>query len=187
MTDLESLWLELPSPDSTWMHDNGIAWTAAHRVGGLRWASVQYRRGGRFDLDPEGEAALIVPAWEDPPSTWRIIDCPLLIDLIAVDPARPRRFASYAGSAGLLGEAVLHEAKFWRCPLPVYRDPVGWLQSEGRGVVPLDPVRFALACIASPAIKLVGEDMHHGEQLQRMIDKARRFGWPSICIAKAAA
>lgn len=185
MTDLESLWLELPSPEPTLRRNNGITWAAAHRVGGLRWAGVRYERTGRFELNTEDAPALLIGCWQDPPSTWRSVPDPLLIDIVAVDPAQPRRYATYCGAAALLGEVCLHEARFFRRPLPVFRDPIGWLQAEGRGVVPLSATRFALAVTTIPEITLVGADLAHGRELKRMIDGIRYLGQPRIGVRSA--
>ncbi len=183
MTDLRNIWLTLPSPSPETMDRIGLTWTAAHKCGGVRWANVTYERGGRFDFDDHGEPALIVPAWIDPPSVWRDIDDPILEDLVAVDPDRPRRCATLRGNAAMLGEAALEEARWDRLPLPVFREPVSWLQAASGGVVPLDARRFVNAVSWAPAASLVCRDIDHGDAIDRLIDDALRDDRPKIGVA----
>jgi hypothetical protein len=183
MAPLIDNWLDIPSPPGDILAQIGVSWSATHKVGGVRWAGVQFRRSGRFEFDNNGDPALLIPAWIDPPSIWRNVDEPILEDIVAVDPAHPRRCATLHGDAAMLGEAALEEARWSNLPLPVFRDPVSWLQAAGAGAVPLDARRFVNAILGPPAVSLVCSDIDHGEAVDRMIDDALRGDRPNVLVA----
>jgi hypothetical protein len=167
MTDLLDLWLRLPSVDPVALDRFGIAFEAVQKVGGVR----------------QGRAGWVLPCYIEPPSIYRMVEDPALIDMVIFDPARPSHWKAQYGDGAFLGEEAYREALFDRRALPIYRDPMGWLRSGGQGVFPLDPVRFGLAVIGHPSLELVTEDLEHGRELKRLVERIPRLGLPRIMVA----
>jgi hypothetical protein len=90
----------------------------------------------------------------------------------------------------MLGEAQLDRARFTPLAdkahghglLRVFKNPMTWLKAGGAGVCPLDPPAFGRAMLGT-GIKLIAEDLQHGEQLDRAIRAAVRFALPTIQVA----
>lgn len=168
-SNLVDHWLALPSPDLAVLRRHGIPYKAAQLVGGVRRG-----RNGR----------MLVPVWDDPPSIYRSVDDPVLLAIIAIDPAQPDRWDIVAGDdhTAILGECVLREAVWYSEPLPVFRNPLSWLRSGGAGVCPLAWQRFAQEMLWHPEIELVAEDIETGDALKRAIDKAARIRKPRVSV-----
>jgi hypothetical protein len=143
MSDLIDRWLALPSRDYALLRRYGISFKAAQIVGGVRAA-----KDGR----------LILPVYDDPPSIYRSVEDPVLLALLAFDPADPDRWTLWPeGLAVMLGEAALREARYYNDLLPVYRNPLNWLRAGGGGVMPCDWPAFVHAVLWTPEIELVAE------------------------------
>jgi hypothetical protein len=170
VVDLCDLWLKLPGVDPVALDRYGVAFKAVQKVGGIR----------------QGKRGWLLPVYVDPPSIFRTVGDPVLEDVVAFDPARPSRYRTIYGAAVMLGEAAFEEARLYRLPLPIFKTPMGWLQAAGAGCCPLDAGAFARQMLGCD-LRLVAEDVAHGEDLQRIIDRARRILCPSIWIRKAAA
>ncbi|MQA76833.1 MAG: hypothetical protein GEU88_21565, partial [Solirubrobacterales bacterium] len=133
------IWLNLPGVDPVDLDRYGVTFRAAQLCGGIRAG-----KAGNW----------IVGCWVDPPSCWNWIDDPILEDLCVFHPDRPDRFRCvYNTGVAMLGEGQLDRARWYGTPLPVYRTPLGWLQSGGGGVFPLDARAFGRSVIGT-GIKL---------------------------------
>ena len=104
-------------------------------------ANIRPTRGDRFEFSDNGRPAIIVPAYDTIPG---MLDAnpaahvEHLVDLVAVDIDHPDRFRRRRGDAVVLGNAYLEIAGETCAPVPVFRNPLTWLQSGGNGVVVLD-------------------------------------------------
>lgn len=187
MTDLIDIWLKLPSPDPVMLDRIGVSFRASQKIGGVRKTHIRFGKRRLDALVPQTDAggapALIIPVFTDPPSLWRNIDDPALIDLVAFDPVRPNHWQTACGEGVMLGEAAYQEAMFDDLPLPVFKDPLRWLQSGGAGMFPLDPDRFAREVVGHPFLELVGEDLEHGVALARLIESTPRCDLPEVRVA----
>ena len=134
MRDLIETWLRLPSPDLATLRQHGIPYRATQIVGGVRQA-----RDGR----------LLLPCWIDPPSIYHAVDDPVLLGVVAFNPGAPDDWTLHPEDAGavMLGGGALHEAQYYGEPLPVFENPLRWVQAGGGGIFVLDwtvclPLRF---------------------------------------------
>lgn len=167
MRDAIDLWLSLPSPDPVALERMGISFRAAQMAGGVRQMAEEW----------------VLPCYIDPPSIWRTVDDPILTDLVAFNAAQPSQWRTAYGMGVMLGEAAFAEARFYKLPLPVFKNPMTWLQAGGAGVCILDPVRFGIAVVGYPALELVGEDLDHGRALRRLVNSIPRLSIPKVSIA----
>jgi len=73
----------------------------------------------------------------------------------------------------LLGRATLLGAEHWSAfrgaeAIPVYSDPLRWLQAERRGVAIVDE---GAAAEALDGCQLIAEDIRHGQRLRRLLTR----------------
>lgn len=128
-------------------------------------ATIRSMRDGRFEFTDEGLIAAIIPAYDTIPGMLdtnpeRHVEH--LTDLIAVDLAHPDRFSRRHGEALILGSAYLEIAAQEGEPLPVFRNPLVWLQAGGEGIVVLD-WKWARDLLLGH--ELIAEDVDLGNQL----------------------
>lgn len=167
MTDLLDIWLKLPGVDPVDLDRYCVTFRASQMVGGVR----------------QGKNGWLLPVYVDPPSCWHTVDDPVLLDFVCFDPAQPSRYRTIYGHGAMLGEEAFAEARIYHQPLPVYRTPMGWLQSGGAGACILDPIRFGIAVVGYPALEIVGEDLDHGRALRRLVNSIPRLSIPKVSIA----
>jgi len=104
-------------------------------------ATIRPTRDSRFEFVEDGLPAVIIPAYD---TIAGILDAnpeahvEHLVDLVAVDVDHPGRFWRRRGEALVLGAAYLDIAGHEGAPVPVFRNPMAWLQSGGVGIVVLD-------------------------------------------------
>lgn len=172
MTDLIAQWLDdrVPGVDPVDLDRYGVTFQAAQMIGGVR----------------QGRDGWVLPVYVDPPSCWHIVDDPILEDFVIFDPAEPSKWRTKYGQATMLGEEAAREARLGGTPLPVYRTPLAWLHAAGTGVVVLNPLAFGVAMLGDSRLRLVPEDVEHGEEMDRILDRATRVGRPSIWVRRAA-
>lgn len=180
---LLSLWVRLPSPPKTILDQVGLNWDAAQKLGGLRYARVTYG-DGEFHADPDGRPAILIGCWIDPPSLWREVAHPVLLDIVACDPQKSALWGCRYNTAGYLGHTVLDEARFFGKHLPVYKTPLAWLKARGAGVVPIEIKEFAFALLGVPEITIVCENIAHALEVKEAVDSLRDFGYPRIGALK---
>lgn len=166
MRDLIDIWLKLPSVDLAYLDSIGVSFYAAQTVGGVR----------------QGKCGLILPVYIDPPSIYRTVEKPALIDLVGFGPAQPSRWQTLRGDGVMLGEAGYREAIFDGLELPVFRDPLRWLQSGGAGVFPLDVDHFVREIIGQPFLVLAGQDLELSEGLTSSLKASPRVDLPEVRV-----
>jgi hypothetical protein len=117
---------------------------------------------GERGVEDDGEAALIFLARDATSEP---------LDLIAWEP-RSDRLGAWTGRAAVLGMDCLWAPRIgYDGALPVFKSPLAWLQAERAGVVIVDPER------AWPVLRdagmLMAETIDHGEELDRIFNRAR--------------
>ena len=189
MKDLINIWLNAPSPSDAELERLGVSFYASQKVGGLRMSNVRYgyRHLEAMVLRPGtnsgSEPALILPVFIDPPSIWRAVENPALIDLVAFDPQNPNRWQTARGEGVMLGEAAYWEAVNDDLELPVFRNPLEWVHAAGAGVFSLDGNSFNGAVIGRPFLRLVSRDTEHGEGMEAQLMRCPRVDLPEIRVA----
>lgn len=166
MRDLVDLWLRLPGVEPASLDRLGVSFYAAQIVGGVR----------------QGKCGLILPVYIDPPSIYRSVEKPALIDLVGFDPAQPSRWQTLRGDGVMLGEAAYQEAIFDGLELPVFRDPLRWLQHAGAGVFPLDVDRFVREIVGHPFLVLAGQGLELSEGLTNSLKASPRVDLPEVRV-----
>jgi hypothetical protein len=127
---------------------------SAEAFGPLVIANGFFKSDGRFDYDPWGQAILAVIVYGADEETP--------IDVAAVAMANPNRFGTRKGQAGLLGASFLRSRGDEPCAL--FRNPLEWLQHEGRGTCVLNAI-IAAPIIASFKGDLAAADVEHARWL----------------------
>jgi hypothetical protein len=94
-----------------------------------------------------------------------------IIDLVAFDPEIGLR-ATWLGQAFAINQASIWAPNLDRDPLPVWRDPIGWLKAKRQGIVLLRPEQAYLYLDHLPGV--IAEDVQHGEELERLLWTPRR-------------
>jgi len=92
-------------------------------------------------------------------------------DLVAFDP-EIGLLATWLGRAFAINEASIWEPNLDRDPLPVWRDPIGWLKAKRQGIVLLRPEQAYSYLDHLPGV--IAEDLQHGEDLERLLWTPRR-------------
>jgi hypothetical protein len=167
MRDLIDLWLRLPGANPADLDRLEVSFRASQIVGGIR----------------QGKRGLILPVFVDPPSIYRTVEEPALVDLVGFDPNRPSDYRPLYGNGVLLGEAAYREAIEDSQPLPVFRDPLAWLRAGGGGVVPLHLGQFINMLVGRPWLTLVGQDYAFSEALSDLFHQTPRQDLPEIRVA----
>lgn len=119
---------------------------------GPRWGNVRFD-GERFEVDPEGEGAFILPCCRDG----------LLHDLVAWTPSKT---ATRLRRESILNFGVLSTWHDHLVPLRVHRTVLGWLQSECHGVVILEP--DSAWDILWRFEHFIVDDIEHGIELEEL-------------------
>ncbi|MEP9348560.1 hypothetical protein [Xanthobacter sp. KR7-225] len=117
-------------------------------------ASARFFARRRWDYDPAGAPVLLLMARD----TFGDV-----IDVIAWPIARPEKWARISGRATILGEEHL-ACRLIDDPVPVFRTPLAWLASGGRGIVILDPVYAWRRLREGPPLS--GEDLAHARDIR---------------------
>ena len=143
-------------------------------------ATIRPARNGRFEFNENGLTALIIPVYDTIPGNLDanpIRHLEHLVDLVAVDLDHPDRYWRRRGEALVLGNAYLEIAGQEREPVPVFKNPMSWLQAGGAGICILD---WDYAHDLLLDHELIAEDLDLGNRLE---DALR----PDIWIKGAAA
>jgi len=141
---------------------------------GPAFASIQVA-DGRFQLDRDGDAkAFVIPVRVGNPLTAEVND-PIkavrhgtLIDLIALSPAYPNQWALRLGNATWLG--AIEPQFLMPEPVPIWRNPLGWLRNDCRGLVLLSRVRSEQYRVLTVCDSIVAEDERHAAELRGVLD-----------------
>jgi hypothetical protein len=128
----------------------GITLEAECRVGFVGWDRIATAGRTYFPM-PGGTPALIVGAWvSDEPGPYAADPDFVLADLIAFQSAEPDRWFYRRGDPfAVLGWRHLHLAHEHGRPVTLHRNPLEWLQHEGRGAVLLE---WAEHCLHAPEV-----------------------------------
>jgi hypothetical protein len=89
-----------------------------------------------------------------------------IIDLVAFDPEIGLR-ATWLGQAFAINEESIWEPNLDGDPLPVWRDPIGWLKAKRQGIVLLRPEQAY--SYLDHLFGVIAEDVQHGEELERLL------------------
>lgn len=92
-------------------------------------------------------------------------------DLVAFDP-EIGLLATWLRRAFAINEASIWAPNLDRDPLPVWRDPIGWLKAKRQGIVLLRPDQAYSYLDHLPGV--IAEDVQHGEELERLLWTPRR-------------
>ena len=141
---------------------------------GPAFASIQVA-DGRFQLDRDGDAkAFVIPVRVGNPLTAEVND-PIkavrhgtLIDLIALSPAYPNQWALRVGNATWLG--AIEPQFLMPEPVPVWRNPLGWLRNDCRGLVLLSRDRAEQYRVLTVCDSIVAEDEQHAAELRGVLE-----------------
>jgi hypothetical protein len=94
-----------------------------------------------------------------------------IIDLIAFD-SEIGLLATWLGRAFAINAASIWEPNLDGDPLPIWRDPVGWLKAKRDGIVLLKPQQAYSYLDHLPGV--IAEDLQHGEELEKLLWTPRR-------------
>jgi len=141
---------------------------------GPAFASIQVA-DGRFQLDRDGDAkAFVIPVRVGNPLTAEVNDPieavrhGILIDLIAFSPAYPNQWALRVGNATWLG--AIEPQFLMPEPVPVWRNPLGWLRNDWRGLVLLSRDRAEQYRVLTVCDSIVAEDEQHAAELRGVLE-----------------
>jgi len=141
LASVRRLWVDTPNPLQAARLGPDIAPDFWFGTGLPGIATVRPTDVGKFDFASAKAEVVIIPVYDCIPGT---LDANLerhvehLVDLVAVDIDHPDRFQRRRGHAPVLGSAYLEIAGDEGAPVPVFRNPLTWLQSGGNGVVVLE-------------------------------------------------
>lgn len=144
-----------------------------------------------FDFDPTGALAFIFPVYRIDPERWRQFVWPGIlspdggravlretVDLVALHPAHPQRWARRTGAALYLGEPGAYEDED---SMPVWRTPAAWLAARGDGVCCLSRRPAEIFSMLVGIKHLIAEDRRHATELRAICE--RPFTAPRIGVA----
>ncbi len=122
------------------LEDLGVTREATQRAGDLGWARVSTIGGRCYMPADTGEVKVIMPVWAGPaPSIYRVVENPVIVDLIAWHPEEPTRWHYRIGNLGaVLGGENLDLAHAEELPISFATTPLDWLRGDCRGAVLLD-------------------------------------------------
>lgn len=112
----------------------------------------------RFELDPLGEACLIMSVLGE--------DAETTIDLVGWSAQDPDQFASMFGTCGVLGiDQLRNPATYYGGkPCAIWRTPLNWLKAGCRGIVILDRNKGQVELRQTRGL-LAAESVEHGRHL----------------------
>lgn len=133
--------------------------------------------GDRFDFVDEDERDAELGAVVEAVAA----DVKTVIDFVAWSPDNPAKFATLLGIADALGEEHVENPAtyFGGQALRVWRTPLGWLQSQCRGVAILNPASTPRWLAAAPGL-IAAEDIDHAREIGRLLHPygdPRRIGF----------
>jgi hypothetical protein len=92
-------------------------------------------------------------------------------DLVAFDP-ESGLLVTWLGQAFAINEARIFDPNLDGDPMPVWRDPIGWLKAKRQGIVLLRPEQAPSYLDHLPGV--IAEDVQHGEELEKLLWTPRR-------------
>jgi hypothetical protein len=138
-------WLAYPDAGATALEQLGVTWRAAQRAGGLAIAPAAFT-GRLWHPSAKGQPTAVLAVWEgSAPSIYSAVETPVVIDLIALHPADPYRFAYRVGGHDLLLGPV-DVALAERIPVMLFDSPLEWLRAGALGVCLLEDAGILPSC-----------------------------------------
>jgi len=136
--------------------------------------------GSTYQPDPDGGSAYLLPVRVDNPLSPEAGDpsetvrAGPIVDLLAMHPAQPGRWALRCDAAEWLG--TIEPQYLDPSPVPVWRSPLAWLRADCRGLVLLsrdrrDQYRILAGCLGG----ILAEDPRHAMELRRVLEHS----WPA--------
>ena len=118
----------------------GAPWGFWDNCGAPGVASIRTLGEGRFEFAENGRSAAVLPVYDSETPAWAPLEQRFegLLDLLAFDPGEPDRWWLRRGQAVLLGSIYLPLVLEEGCALPIYSNPMSWLQADGEGLMILD-------------------------------------------------
>jgi len=150
-----------------WWRRHGVSTTAMCEPSPIFFAKIALQNGGVFDfvtVEEEGTRAFVVMVNDEfgEPA-----------DICAWCP-RMRRPALWLGAVCMLGQDEVNAPTLGE-PLRIFRNPLGWLRAERRGVVLID---HRSAARQLEGISLEAEDAAHAAELRRALARpAPKITW----------
>ncbi len=154
------------------------------RFGYIGGAKV--RTSGRyFERDDEGEFMVCQPVWVGPtPTLHNPVDEPILADVIAWNPEKPREWHFFRKEAGLiLGEESMFRASMFGDALILHRTPLEWLKAGCAGCVLLD--RAAVSKLYGLQ-EVVCPDLKYGEFIEAILNAPFTRRMPRLSVPAKA-
>jgi hypothetical protein len=129
--------------------------------------------GTLFEPHPDGKRAFVFPVRVDSALSPEAADPDYtigwgqIIDMIAMHPLAPSRWAQRTGAADWLGCV---EAQYMGpAPTPIWRTPLHWLGNNCRGLVLLSRDRRAQYRVLSWLDSILAEDERHAAELRDLL------------------
>lgn len=133
-----------------WLMSKGVTIHAIAAWPMLTANNVIFDAHGRFEFG-DGERVLTI-----------FSDCG---DIVAWHPGT-HELASWLGTTYAINWTQVFAPNLDRDPLPVWRDPLGWLAAGRDGIVPVAMNRWRWSMLDHQS-GLIAEDIAHGEELRR--------------------
>ena len=137
--------------------------------------------GKFFEPHEHGSFFVAQAVWYDMPSAHNEIEEPLLFDIIAWHPEKPRQWYFLRGEAGLiLGEKAMFQAAILHEPLLLHSSPLAWLRSGCKGCVLLD--YHGLGRLYGLK-NLICEDAAHGARIEQGMTRYHKRNFPRLSFS----
>jgi hypothetical protein len=138
--------------------------------------------GNLYQPADHGPLALVLPVYSGPtPSFMTPAEDSELVDIVAFQISRPKRWWRRTGLADYLGEHLIRSSVTWGRSLKVFETPFAWLKAYCQGVCPLSQDYTALR---DPA-ELRFDDPAFASRVKRVL--VRPFPIPRILVKDIAA
>jgi len=158
----------------------GVAWETILAVAPA-FARINVA-GAIYQPDREGGAAYVIPVRADNPLTPEAADpvetirSGAIVDILAIHPRHPQRWAMRHGTAEWLG--AIEPQYLDPEPVPIWRSPLRWLQAGCCGLVLLSEERESRYRTLSNLRSVVAEDHQHAVELRALLNHS--WSGPSI-------
>jgi hypothetical protein len=136
-------------------------------------APVRRCGGELYEPDPAGRAAIITPVLVQDPATpesnlpHSYCRFGEVVDLVAWDPRRPRRWALRVGAAEWLG--CIEPQYLEPDPVPIRSSVLSWFRAGCRGLVLLSRSAPDQYRLLSVCFRIAAEDRAHQAELRRVL------------------
>lgn len=137
--------------------------------------------GRYFELDDEGKFMICHPVWVGPtPTLHDPVENPILADIIAWSPEKPREWYFLRKEVGLvLGEKSMFMASMFGEPLILHRTPFDWLKADCAGCVLLD--RAAVSKLYGLQ-EVICPDIKYGEFIEKILNAPYTRQMPRLTV-----